>query len=300
MSNSFVAVDWGTTSFRLWNLSQDGEVLDRSSGPFGMATLSKDEFGTVLEDAMTKLFIDKDVPVVICGMAGAAQGWHEAPYVAAPTALTNLGSGAVRVPDIDRDVRILPGIKQMEPGNVMRGEETQLLGLLQARPDFDGVVCLPGTHSKWVRLRSGQIECFATCMTGEIFSLLSSQSVLKHSMGEGGWDADAFIEAVTRLLADPARLADSLFSLRADKLLADLSSDTARARLSGMLIGIELAATRAYWEGASVALIGESSLCRNYAMALASLSEGVETLDSESMTLGGLVAAAKQMQSNTL
>ena len=297
-SRPCVAVDWGTSSFRLWRLAADGEVLDRASGPYGMAGLSKEDFGRVLEEQLARLSIDKEVPVMICGMAGAAQGWYEAPYIQAPTALSQLGFGAVRVPDSEREVHILPGIKQATPCNVMRGEETQILGLLAVRPDFNGIVCLPGTHSKWVQLRDGRIEHFTTCMTGEIFSLLCNQSVLRHSTAGNGWDSSAFLEAVAQIMVTPASLADSLFNLRAEMLLADLSPDAARARLSGMLIGIELAATRSYWEQSDVALIGESSLCRNYAEALAAHSVSAEILDSEAMTLGGIASAFKQLEEN--
>ncbi|ASJ75807.1 putative 2-dehydro-3-deoxygalactonokinase DgoK1 [Granulosicoccus antarcticus IMCC3135] len=291
-----VAVDWGTSSFRLWTLSADGQVLARANGPYGMASLSKQDFAQVLEDQLNRLSVDRHVPVLICGMAGAAQGWCEAPYLQAPMALSQLGLGAVRVPDIERQVHILPGFMQTQPCNVMRGEETQILGLLSARPDFNGVVCLPGTHSKWVRLSEGQIAHFTTCMTGEIFSLLCHQSVLKHSTAGKGWDAAAFVEAILQMMSAPASLADSLFGLRAQMLLEDLPPATARARLSGMLIGIELAATQAYWQDCEVALIGEASLCRHYATALASQSVAVDLLDSEAMTLSGITSAFTQLR----
>ncbi|NND71090.1 MAG: 2-dehydro-3-deoxygalactonokinase [Rhodothermales bacterium] len=295
-SRSYVAVDWGTSSFRLWRLAAGGEVLDRAAGPFGMAGLPKDGFGRVLEEQLARLSVSKNVPVIICGMAGAAQGWCEAPYIQAPTELSQLGSGAVRVPGHEREVHILPGVMQAKPCNVMRGEETQILGLVDVRPDYNGIVCLPGTHTKWVQVRDGRIEHFTTCMTGEIFSLLCNHSVLKHSTVGGGWDSCAFLEAVAQVASAPASLADSLFKLRAEMLLEHLSSSTARARLSGMLVGIELAATRSYWAEGAVALIGESSLCHNYEVALASNSVAVELLDSEAMTLGGLASAFRQLE----
>ena len=292
----FVAVDWGTSSFRLWSLSAQGEVTDRASGPFGMAGLGKNDFDKVLEEQLASLSIGKEIPVVICGMAGAAQGWHEAPYASAPTALSHLGARAVKVPDIERDVRILPGIMQQNPADVMRGEETQLLGLLATQPDFAGIVCLPGTHSKWVQLQQGCIEKFTSCMTGEIFALLSGQSVLKHSTADGGWDSRAYSTAVEQVMQAPASFANSLFSLRADMLLNGLPSGSARGRLSGLLVGIELAATRSYWESSNVTLIGDASLCANYAEALSSQSIAVDLKDSETTTLAGLIAAFKQMQ----
>lgn len=293
---SYVAVDWGTTSFRLWSLGADGELLDRTSGPYGMSGLAKDAFGPVLEKKMSRLGLSNKVPAVICGMAGAKQGWHEAPYLSAPTPLDQLGIRAARVPGISRDVRILPGVMQADPPEVMRGEETQVLGFLSAQPDFEGVVCLPGTHTKWVRVEDGKIAKFTTCMTGEVFSLLSKRSVLKHSLQGDGWDDDAFHEAVGSSIARPESLADKIFGIRAGMLLADLSSDTARARLSGTLIGIELCAVHSYWSDVRVSLIGESSLCRLYSDALKVNGAATERLNSETMTLDGFAAAIGQMK----
>jgi 2-dehydro-3-deoxygalactonokinase len=112
---SFVAVDWGTTGFRLWVMDAGGKILNATQGPFGMSRLKPDAFGRVLEESLNTLGVDEDVPVVICGMAGAAQGWYEAPYLTAPTQLEILGQQAVVVPNTRRRVRILPGVKQMNP-----------------------------------------------------------------------------------------------------------------------------------------------------------------------------------------
>lgn len=294
--NPCVAVDWGTSSLRIWSLSAAGEILDRFSGSQGMSGLAQHDFERVLETQLNHMSVGTEIPAVICGMAGAAQGWFEAPYITAPTALSQLGRCAVQVPDTQREIHILPGIKQLIPGNVMRGEETQLLGLLSQRPDFDGVVCLPGTHCKWVEVRNGRVERFTTCMTGEIFGLLSEQSVLKHSLIDPGWDTQTFINTLTEIIDSPERFADALFSLRADRLLSDLSSAEARARLSGLLVGIELAATRTYWEHQSVTLLGDAGLCSHYTDALTLQSVAVELAESEATTLAGLCSAFLQLQ----
>ena len=122
-------------------------------------------------------------PVLICGMAGARQGWVEAPYLKTPTRLDALHEGAVRV-DAGADIRILPGIAQARADrpDVMRGEETQLLGVLD--PGFAGLVCIPGTHSKWIRIEAGEIVEFATYMTGELFSVISQHSILSHAVAK--------------------------------------------------------------------------------------------------------------------
>ncbi|MGJ8586431.1 MAG: 2-dehydro-3-deoxygalactonokinase, partial [Marinosulfonomonas sp.] len=200
---AFIAVDWGTSSFRLWALGVHGTIVASSSGPFGMANLKRSDFSSVLEDSIARIGLGASVPVVICGMAGAAQGWCEAPYLQTPTPLHALGNGAVSVRGSTRNVRILPGIKQLSPANVMRGEETQISGLLHHHPDFSGTVCLPGTHTKWVRVADKSILDFETCMTGEQFAFFSEASVLSHSMIVEGWSDTAFANAVAVALDDP-------------------------------------------------------------------------------------------------
>ncbi|HEU0149283.1 MAG TPA: 2-dehydro-3-deoxygalactonokinase, partial [Bradyrhizobium sp.] len=149
-SGAFVAVDWGTSSFRGWLMAADGTVLAESRGPEGMLHCVDSGFAPVLRDHLVKLGANEHLPVLICGMAGAKQGWVEAPYLRTPTRLDALHEGAIQV-DAPGDVRILPGVAQarVEQPDVMRGEETQLLGITES--DFTGLVCIPGTHSKWVR-----------------------------------------------------------------------------------------------------------------------------------------------------
>ena len=291
---SFVAVDWGTTDFRLWVMDAGGQILNATQGPFGMSRLKPDDFGRILEESLDTLGVDEDVPVVICGMAGAAQGWCEAPYLTAPTQLEILGQQAVVVPKSRRCIRILPGVKQMNPANVMRGEETQIAGLLYQSPDFGGTVCLPGTHTKWVRIADRAITSFETCMTGEQFGFFSKSSVLSHSMTLDGWSDSAFSEAVGTATHDPAAIARRLFAIRAEMLTAEQTSAEARATLSGLLIGQELMAVPHYWQGQPVTLIGAPTLCEIYLKALEVVDVVGRSLDVTSMTLVGLTAAHQQ------
>ena len=138
----------------------------------------------------------------------------------------------------------------------MRGEETQIAGYLAQNPDFDGVICLPGTHSKWVHVSAGEVVSFRTFMMGEMFSLLAKTSVLRHSIAETGWDEETFLTTLDQPLSRPEQLAAKLFSLRAESLLHSQTGDTARAKLSALLIGAELAAAKPYWLGQPIALIG--------------------------------------------
>ncbi|MBO6882464.1 MAG: 2-dehydro-3-deoxygalactonokinase [Marivita sp.] len=296
----WLAVDWGTSHLRVWAMTQGGTLQTRRSNDAGMGTLSRDGFEPALLDLAGDLLGAGKTPVIVCGMAGSRQGWAEAKYV--PTPCTPPGiDRATYVPTSDPrlSVHILPGVKQTNPADVMRGEETQIAGFLALNPKFDGVICLPGTHTKWVHISAGEIVSFRTYMTGEMFALLSQQSVLRHTVTGDGWDVSTFADAVSNGMSNPAELAARLFSIRAEGLLNDLHADQARARLSGLLIGAELAAARPYWLGQHVALIGDDKLCKAYADALGAQGLPVERTDAERMTLEGLKAAYAALKETT-
>lgn len=292
----WIAADWGTSHLRLWCMSGD-TVVDHRESEDGMGRLARDGFEPALLALLPDL-PDGPVPVMVCGMAGSRQGWCEAPYASVPCVPP---VDAVRAPakDTRLSVHILPGVKQDQPADVMRGEETQVAGFLALNAGFDGIVCLPGTHSKWVHVSAGEIVSFRTYLTGELFALLSTQSVLRHSVGGDGWDEAAFAEAVSRGLSKPAAVAGDLFSLRAESLLHGVSSDTARARLSGLLIGMELAAARPYWLGQSVAVLGATGIAGAYRTALEAQGVPVMLADAGRMTLEGLKAAMKAAKETT-
>ncbi|MBY6154567.1 2-dehydro-3-deoxygalactonokinase [Vannielia litorea] len=291
MTASWIAADWGTSNLRLWAIGPEGEVIGRESSSAGMGTLTPEGYEPALLALAEKYLGDGPTDVLVCGMAGAKQGWVEAPYASTPCKPSGLAPVSAPTNDPRLRVRILPGVSQQDPADVMRGEETQVAGFLAGNPDFDGILCLPGTHSKWVHVSAGEIVSFRTFMTGELFSLLSSQSVLRHSLHGEGWDDSAFTEAASEAMSRPERLASSLFSLRAASLLTGLAPGTARARLSGMLIGLELAAARPYWLGQRVALIGGPLLTEPYAKALAAQGLAPETHDGDNLALAGLTAA---------
>ena len=298
MKPDWIAVDWGTTHLRLWLMTADGQALQRIDSNKGMAGLRPDHFEPVLIDALRDhLEPGVTLPVVICGMAGSRQGWAEARYVSVPCKPPGIDQ-ATHVPTRDAriDVHILPGIKQDKPADVMRGEETQIAGVMQIDPDFDGIVCLPGTHCKWAHISAGEVVSFRTFLTGEMFALLSKQSVLRHSVADDGWDGDAFTDALDQAMSRPAAVAAELFSLRAEALLTDLDPVTARSRLSGLLIGIELAAAKPYWLGQDVRIAGAEKIATAYADALSAQAVPVTILDAETVTLAGLTAAYKTLQ----
>jgi 2-dehydro-3-deoxygalactonokinase len=290
---SWIAVDWGTTNLRIWALDDTGQTIAHRSSGKGMGTLGRHDF----EPALLELsgdFLKENLrtPVIVCGMAGSRQGWTEAPYMTAPCPPPSL-SNATRVDTGDPrlDVHILPGIKQMEPPDVMRGEETQIAGFLAENPDYTGTLCLPGTHTKWVTLGNGSIEGFRTCMTGETFALFARHSVLRHGLSPDDLDSDAFSAAVTGIFANPQTLVADLFGIRAAGLVAGLSPAEARGRLSGLLIGSELAAIRQDFSLDGVAILGSEGIARAYRSALRCLGHEARLLDADMLTLKGLALA---------
>jgi 2-dehydro-3-deoxygalactonokinase len=303
MTADWIAVDWGTSNLRAWAMARDGAVLATGESADGMGTLTPERYEPallrIIGGWLDGLPGDRRLPVVICGMAGARQGWVEAPYAPAPCAAVPANPARPAVADARIDVMILPGVKQAQPPDVIRGEETQVAGLLARHPGFEGVALLPGTHSKWVHVQADEIVSFATFMTGEMFALLSRQSVLRHTVLGTGADDGAFVAAVDAALTDPARAWARLFGLRAEALIANLSADTARARLSGTLIGLELAGARAWWLGMRVALVGSGELGRLYALALGHVGITPERCDTTDLTLAGLTRAHAALAKDT-
>ncbi len=295
----WIAVDWGTSNLRAWAMGPDGPVVQAASDD-GMGRLTPDAFEPALIKLIAPWLVAAVTPVIACGMVGSRQGWQEAPYRAVPCTPLDADQ-LINVVTLDPRITfaIAPGIKQMSPADVMRGEETQIAGALALCPGFDGVLCLPGTHTKWAQISAGELVGFQTFMTGEMFALLSQQSVLRHGMAGNGWDEAGFDQGVADGLARPDRIAARLFSLRAEGLIAGLGPDAARARLSGLLIGTELAAAKPYWLGQSVALVGSPRLSAAYARALASQGLDARILPADDCTIAGLTTLARQTKVTT-
>ncbi|MEL7104366.1 MAG: 2-dehydro-3-deoxygalactonokinase [Pseudomonadota bacterium] len=282
----WIAVDWGTTRLRAWAMRRDLVIAEARSDS-GMNSLKKSEFEGALLELIDPWLGAGLTPVVACGMVGARQGWAEAPYRTVPC--TPLAGSGVHVPTTDTRIAmtLLPGLKQDAPADVMRGEETQMGGFLFQNPGFDGVLCLPGTHTKWAEISAGEVVSFRSFMTGEMFDLMANASVLRHSVG-AGWDDDAFAQAVSETLSRPEAMAAKLFAIRAETLLNDLGEATAAARLSGLLIGAELAATRPYWLGREIAVIGAETLSAHYIAALKIQGVTGHYAEADAMTRAGL------------
>lgn len=292
----WVAVDWGTSNLRAWGIDASGEIAFSRSSPDGMSRLTREQYPGILTGLLAE--VSDPVDVVICGMAGARQGWLEAPYLDAPADLRTLSRSAVS-PDMPGDrfaPTILPGVCQRDVGaeDVMRGEETQLLGLSALIPGFSGLVIMPGTHSKWAIMEGTTLQRFSSAMTGEVFELLRVHSVLRHSFnGElDGEDRDMGFDAGVALGLDkPERLTATLFKVRAGALLSGRTPAWCAGFLSGLLIGAEVGGQRDWIGTAEIPLIGSVGLCSLYQGALAKLGARSRIVDATDATLAGLKAA---------
>ncbi|MDA9491400.1 2-dehydro-3-deoxygalactonokinase [Bradyrhizobium sp. CCBAU 11361] len=294
---AYVAVDWGTSSFRLWLIDRAGRVLAERRSDEGMLAAAKTGFAGVLQSHLAAIEAPDHLPVLVCGMAGAKTGWVEAGYVDTPAPLSAILKQAVRVPGEARDIRILPGIAQrdVKAPDVMRGEETQLLGALGLAAAGEALVCMPGTHSKWVRVKDGTVAHFSTFMTGELFSVVSRETILSLAVAgaDDAEDVASFKTAVKAAFEAPAFAANLLFGARSRQLLFGGTPAAARETLSGTLIGVELAAgLSGAVPKAGVTLIASGRLAMLYRLAFDALPVIVTPIDADEAVRRGLSMAA--------
>jgi 2-dehydro-3-deoxygalactonokinase len=298
LTASCALVDWGTSSFRLWLVDTAGIVLAERRSEEGMLAASPDGFAAILEAHLSALGAPADLPVVACGMVGARQGWVEAPYVDTPATIATISANALRVPDHLRQVHLLPGIAQRhaDAPDVMRGEETQLLGL----PATDGaqIVCLPGTHSKWVEIDDGRIERFATFVTGDLFAAASRHTILRHSVAEPAapFDPGQFRAGFRAGLEQPAEFTNRLFAIRAGALLGAGDRIDGGSALSGLLVGLEFAGARSRFGAIDgMRLVATGPLLDIYRLAAEVAGMVVDVQDAERAVRAGLNACAREI-----
>ena len=291
----FAGADWGTSNMRLWLFGANGSVVSERRSDEGMSALSgSSAFAAVLERHLDALGAPRDLPVVACGMVGARQGWIDAGYGELPARLDALAETAVRAPEARRDVRILSGLAQLDPPDVMHGEETKLAGASGAIGAGRRLVLMPGTHSKWARIEDGAITGFRTAMTGELFAVLGEASILRHSSDGAPADPQgaAFRSWVETGLSEAANLPSLLFRIRAAGLGGRLSASAAASALSGLLIGAEIAGAPGDMD---VLLISGGALLPLYRAALQIADRSFEEIDADDAVRRGLFTAGRNL-----
>lgn len=297
---ALIAVDWGTTRCRAMLLDRNGDVLAEADSADGIGALG----GVGHEDAFNALVGSwPKVPAIMAGMVGSRQGWHEAAYVGVPTSPDSLAEGLLKFETSDhRPMAIVPGLvlrSEARDGDVIRGEETQLVGLMEEEPDFSGIAILPGTHSKWAAIENGRITTFQTFLTGEVFELLARKSFLRHSVAEDSDDiagSSDFALAVRRSVLEGLPFLGAIFSVRVRQLLDGVSGDDNLAYLSGLVIGGEIAAARQIGlldANPPIRIVGSRTLARCYHAAFKVAGHAADTRDGSTLVRRGLVRIAR-------
>ena len=292
-SPTLIAVDWGSTHFRA-KLVVDGRVVATASAGDGIRLLAGRSCEEVLESHCTPWSLaHPGIPVLISGMVGAREGWREVPYVRAPCSLDALAAGVVSVPSKRFGaVRIVPGVRRDDPDqpttDVMRGEETQIAGLIGGLPGSGATVCLPGTHSKWVVVRSGKIESFRTWLTGEAYERLTHDSLISGD----GTPADPASKAFHLGVAQsrlPGGCLHHLFLGRTHLLAGRIGPPEVRSFVSGVLIGHEIHEASIFAPLRPVRLVGNTSAASATAEGLRNLGISFE-LVTDDLHLSGILA----------
>ncbi|MFL5295775.1 MAG: 2-dehydro-3-deoxygalactonokinase [Phenylobacterium sp.] len=287
-----LACDWGTTNLRAWTLDAGGGIVGQQDFPLGVAKLAPGEAARRFEAEVRPALAAQGLPAILCGMIGSNLGWKTAPYADCPAGVPELTACLTSVAE---DVRIVPGLRcQGIAGapDVMRGEETQILGWLAQHADRQAgrqVLCHPGTHAKWVLIEDGRIVRFVTAMTGELFAVLGQHSVLKSDAAAN--DDEAFDQGLAAAGPGDA-LAARLFTVRSRVVGGNAPPTSTPSYLSGLLIGAEVAAVPPLLgeRPERVVLLGDAALCARYRRALDRGGITAEVFDGEAAAVAGLFA----------
>jgi 2-dehydro-3-deoxygalactonokinase len=282
-----IGIDWGTSSFRAFRLAEDGAVLERRSAPRGILSVTDGKFADVVLEFAGDWLQAGETRILLSGMIGSRQGWRESQALPCPAGIEDLARALTPVAFDAARAFIVPGVTAKDVHGVpefMRGEETQIAGLLPSIA-ARGLVCLPGTHSKWARIEDGRIASFTTHMTGEAFAALSQHTILGRLMTGETDDEQAFDRGVHRS-ADAGGLLHHLFGARTLVLAGQMPQTGTKSYLSGLLIGHEIHAALTGSADQVIHLAGDAKLCALYARALAAAGRKTMIASGDAAVLG--------------
>lgn len=301
----FIGVDWGTSRMRAMFCDAGQSMIDSADivGGDGISKLDRPAAEALFEAVAPWVQRNGKLDIVLAGMVGANIGWRPTPYLACPLDLRNLPNAAVSFTENGHAISILPGVScenAFGQPDLMRGEELQVLGWLSQHPDANSgerLLCLPGTHTKWVCLRDGRIESFTTSLTGELYALLYERSVLvppEDRQAPEPFQADSFLKGVDLANRERASLIHALFSTRSKSIIRDDGPHDSGSYLSGILIGsdVGLAATLPVSDVGAVEIIGDEQLANKFALALRHIDCDCRVSDGIEMVYAGFVALA--------
>ena len=289
-----IGIDWGTTSFRAYLLARDGQVLDSIDTADGITAIPDCAFEARLNHNIQQWRRKQSLPIIMSGMITSRNGWQETPYLNAPAGATEFAAALTRLKSKTlTNAWLITGMScQSAAGypDVLRGEETEIIGHITSTRHLNARYLLPGTHSKWVDVAEGKINGFTTCMTGDVFAALRNHTILGATMQDGDFCRQAFERGVQAAGNDDNLLA-TLFSTRTLALFRELAIDEGADYLSGLLIGYEVFRQATKSTTASVTIIGRGPLCERYAIALSMAALSSNTAESAQVTRGHLEIA---------
>lgn len=285
---AMIAVDWGTTNRRAYLIDATGQVLQTERDGMGLLAVPPGGFAEEIAAIRARM---GDWPVLLAGMVGSAKGWVNVPYLTCPAGLDDLGQ-ALHWVEQGRTA-IVPGL--CDPaGDVMRGEEVQLLGAVAGGlAPGDALLCQPGTHCKWARMEQGRVLSFATAMTGEIFALLKNHSLLSDFLNTPVNEDEAFRAGVRDGLS--GRLTTHLFRVRAAALLGRRAIEDSASYTSGLLIGHDVGGENLA-KGEVVHILADPHLGRLYAAAVHIAGATPILIDSHAAFVAGIFRLWKASQ----
>lgn len=290
-----IAIDWGTSNFRAFRIDETGSITDRRSSASGILRVSEGGFADALLAQVGDWLENGERRILVSGMAGSRQGWKETAYLPCPVGIEDLAEAVVEVPLPGAAVFLVPGVTGLDPNGVpevMRGEETEVIGVLDSVGDT-GLICLPGTHSKWIHVNNRRITSFLTSMTGDVFDALRSGTILSRMMPiETTSDNRVFQLGIARS-EDAGGLLHHLFGVRTLTLMDQLQDEASPSYLSGLLIGHEIRSMLP--PRGHVSLVGNAALCSLYAQAI-STRGGSSTIEDEDAAARGLTAIARRLR----
>ena len=289
-----LALDWGTTSFRAYLFDANNKLVETRAAAAGIMQ-DNDGFEQVYYQQVGDLLKRyQDIPVIASGMITSKQGWVETPYLQCPASLVDLSKNLTRHATSKGDsIYFVSGVCQKFPTpNIMRGEETQMAGLLSSSAL---TAVLPGTHSKWIRMEGDTITCFSTFMTGEIFAALIRHTILGRLVTDGS-DPDGFEAGVRDGFTGEegaGGILSKLFGARAMPLLGLMHPDGIRDYISGLLLGTEIqeAMKSGYGLNGTPVICGSAELAERYRKALELCSIQTE-LGEKDLAASGLMRIA--------
>ena len=298
-----ISADWGTTSLRAFLLDRRGAIVDHREAPKGIMKVSDGDFSGTFS-ALTGRWLNDypEVPVLFSGMIGSEQGWAVAPHIPLPARLADLAAALHAVPITDKKYAyIVPGLTTVGAHGVhdiIRGEETQIVGALEDSATGKSVLCLPGTHSKWVTVADGAISGFQTCLTGETLAILSDNSILgrlmENSVAENEKNEEtAFVQGLNRAV-ERGGLLHHLFGVRSQGYCRVIPRSGLRLYLAGILIGHEIRGMREiYPQLKSITIIAGQEIAERYGRALEFFGLQTTRVDGAAAAFGGHLKIAR-------